>query len=151
VPSGQPPPDDVTYLSELEPVAGSVETEEITLAGVNYRNVVRLSLDPCGSREAEYNIGKGYSRFTAKVGLHDAVEDPRNRWRFIVQAIDDQGEETIFEEEIPFGQVADLDEPVDGAVRLRLIVEEIETPTDLCGGSSDTKDSATWADPALHP
>jgi hypothetical protein len=79
----------------MNEVAGSIETEETALGGVEYRNVVRLRLRVCADpEEVEFNIGKRYTRFTAKVGLHDAVEDPRNRWRFMVQATDEQGERT---------------------------------------------------------
>ena len=56
----------------------------------------------------------------------------------------------VFEEEIPFGQFADLDVDLTDVVRLRLVVEEALSPTDRCGGSSDTRNSATWADPLLY-
>jgi hypothetical protein len=143
----------VTYLNELEAVAGFAETEPTALDGRDYRNVVRLDLNACNDPDfAEFNIGKRFQRFTAKVGLHDDTSDTDDRWRFIVETIGDAGEQTAFDEEIPFGDFVDIDVPVDGVLRLRLMTEEIgEARIGREGFCSTTSQPATWADPALHP
>ncbi|CAN5909379.1 hypothetical protein BH23ACT10_BH23ACT10_20690 [soil metagenome] len=151
--SGGTAPAQVTFLDELEPASGSVDTEPTALGGVEYRHVVRLDLNACDDPDAaEFNLGKQYSRFTAKVGLRDETKDTDDRWRFLVETIGDNGRQIVFNPEIPFGEVEDLDVSVDGVLRLRLTVEEIgEARIGDLGVCSTTSDPATWAEPTLLP
>jgi cell division protein FtsB len=138
------------FLNELEPVAGYVNTEAASLGGVDYRNVVSLELRTCGNAtdDAEFSTGDDYSRFTAKVGLNDAVDDPDGRWLFTVKTIDAGGERVALEQEIPYGQVVDLDISMEGVLRLIIMVQEIESNYTACLANHFV---ATWADPRLVP
>lgn len=145
------PPPGATYLNELDPVSGSVETGETELGGQRYLNVVRQDLKVCGTPDtAEFNLGQDFSTFTALVGLHDTVKDPTDLWRFVVTTIDGDGEHVVFQEEVPFAQPAQVAVSVDGAQRLRL--EVVEVDIGWTGSNCLIDDApATWAEPLLTP
>ena len=148
-PGGGGLPGEPIYLNELEPVAGTADTRETELGGQRYRNVVRQDLLDCSApAQVEYNLGEGYSRFTALAGLHDTVVDTTDIWRFVVTTVDGQGEHIAFQQEVQFAQPVQVDISVTGAQRLRLSIEEVDTPNESSNCYSDDS-PGTWADPQL--
>ena len=148
-PGGGGLPGEPTYLNELEPVSGTADTRETELGGQRYRNVVRQDLLDCSDpAQVEYNLGAGYSRFTALAGLHDTVVDTTDIWRFVVTTVDGQGEHIVFQQEVQFAQLVQVDISVAGAQRLRLSIEEVDTPNESSNCYSDDS-PGTWADPQL--
>ncbi|MGW4397833.1 protein kinase domain-containing protein [Amycolatopsis nivea] len=66
------------YLSELRPVEGSFASGHETgnVAGKAYPHTIAASLYECSEAESvEYNISKGYRKFTAAAGLDDDSAD----------------------------------------------------------------------------
>ena len=97
----------------------------------------------------EYGISKGYSRFTAKVGIDGGSGSSGQIVTFRVKLIgtSEGGDQVAFEKTISLGGETDVDVPLKGAVRIRL---------ETVYGGSDSKDAVdlslypVWGTPAFH-
>jgi hypothetical protein len=139
--SAAPPPAGAkTWLFDLPPVEGGEgwRLRPATVAGKRYDQSLVASTCYATNDETEsFNLGKRFTRFQATAGVADtAPGDYRTRFTVLVDG------ETAFQRELGLGDVAEVDVPVAGKLRLVLKVESV--------GLTSCDDAAAWIEPTLR-
>ena len=148
-PSSTPSPVAVS-LAQLTPVTGNIVTDPVSLGGTQYVDLVRQDPERCGKQEADFDLGKKYSYFTAKAGLSDEYNTMYGPWVFALYSVGSNGNQTLFKKIVKFGDVDTVRVSVKGVLRLRLSIEWIDPGTlQTCSGLEDN--SAVWANASLIP
>lgn len=138
-----------TYLSDERMLAASLfQSGTASVSGDVYLHSVMARQGLCSGEAkqsfAEYNLGRAYERFTANAGLSDTNRRASHRVRFEV-IVDGQ---QIFDVTLTAGQVAQVDEPITGGLRLRL---QVTFFADGECSNRDDFDQAVFGDAALVP
>ncbi|GHJ43432.1 hypothetical protein Cs7R123_07740 [Catellatospora sp. TT07R-123] len=149
-PTESPIPSGPISLASLDPVRGHADTQPAALGGVTYLDLVRLDPFKCNKQRVDYNLGKRYSRFTAKVGLYDDYSSTDVNWIMAVYSVEGNTERPLFKKIMKFGDISRIDVSVKGVLRLRLSVEWID-PGRLITCSPYNSYDGVWAEPTLIP
>ncbi|WP_262284189.1 NPCBM/NEW2 domain-containing protein [Micromonospora sp. MA102] len=134
-----PPAGSRAWLFDLPPVEGGEgwRHRPATVAGHRYeQSLVASTCFATNDETASLNLGTGFTRFQARAGVADtAPGDYRTRFTVLVDG------EVAFRRELGLGDVAEVDVPVAGKLRLVLKVESV--------GLTSCDDAAAWIEPKL--
>lgn len=114
----------ITQLADISPVGNdcSYDTGDVGIDGETFPNSVFSNYSECG---LEYNLGRDWQTLKATVGLSDDSSSAA-RYRFEVF-----GDGTsLFNEELVLGTTMEVDVPVEGVLRLRLVMTRIDDEYD---------------------
>ncbi|RSD13936.1 protein kinase domain-containing protein [Amycolatopsis eburnea] len=122
------------YLSELTPVEGSFDRGHETgnIGGEPYLHTVGTGVQECSEADtAEYNISKGYRKFTATAGLDDNSADSGLKVQLEIFGDGRKLQTTVLELNKP--TAIDLD--VTGVLRLKIGWQPVKSGS--CGDSGN--------------
>lgn len=125
---------EVVYLDSVHPASGEWRDIKSTdIAGKNYLHAVGSSLDASTRTDlVEYNISKGFRKFTATAGIDDNAVDSSLKVQLEIFA---DGRE-IFNKPVSFGAPVPVDLDVSGVLRLRFQWESVGgNQRSCCGGN----------------
>jgi hypothetical protein len=135
--------DGVTYLADLDPVEGGLQTEPRTILKKPYAHAIANQMGGCSqSGPAEWVLPSGATRFKAQVGLDDRSLIPTARVAFAV-SVDGK---PLISRTVGLKQVQSIDVPVNGALRLKLETTLVEGNV---RNNCNTEAVAVWGDAQL--
>jgi serine/threonine protein kinase len=120
----------LVYLDSAQPASGQWDANEnANIAGKNYLHSLGDAVDASTSTHGvEYNIAKGFRRFTATAGIDDNASDSSLKMQLEIFA---DGRE-IFNKPVAFGTPTPIDLDVSGVLRLRFQYEAVSGNRDCC-------------------
>jgi serine/threonine protein kinase len=123
---------EVVYLDSVRPSTGQwSDVKNTDIAGKNYLHAVGSNVDSTTRTDlVEYNISKGFRRFTATAGIDDNATDSSLKMQLEIFA---DGRE-IFNKPVPYGTPVPVDLDISGVLRLRIQWESI-SGNGCCGGN----------------
>lgn len=138
--SAAPPPAGAkTWLFNLPPVEGGEGWRQraATVSGKRYdQSLVASTCSATNDETESFNLGTRFTRFQARAGVADtAPGDYRTLFTVLVDG------EVAFRRELGLGDIAEVDVPVAGKLRLVLKVESV--------GLTSCDDAAVWVEPKL--
>jgi hypothetical protein len=128
------------YLAEVDPVdRGQISfgNSPSSVNGQACPQPINISRNPGVRATLDYDLGRRYSSFSARVGLRDD-SDPESVQRFEVFA----DGEMLFQADVAFGQLQQIDVSIAGKLRLQLAVTTIN--------DDYHRAVATWCDPQIR-
>jgi hypothetical protein len=113
----------LVYLDSAQPASGQWEANQnANIAGKNYLHSLGARVESDSRTEAiEYNISKGFRRFTATAGIDDNAGDSSLKMQLEIFA---DGRE-IFNKPVAYGTPTPIDLDVSGVLRLRFQYEGV--------------------------
>ena len=113
----------LVYLDSAQPASGQWEANQnANIAGKNYLHSLGAQVESDSHTEAvEYNISKGFRRFTATAGIDDNAGDSSLKMQLEIFA---DGRE-IFNKPVAYGTPTPIDLDVSGVLRLRFQYEGV--------------------------
>ncbi|HEY3466187.1 MAG TPA: protein kinase [Amycolatopsis sp.] len=114
----------VVYLDSVHVAAGdwSNDVQNTNIAGKNYLHAVGADVYYGTSAQGvEYNISKGFRRFTATAGIDDNAVDSSLKMQLEIFA---DGRE-VFTKPVPYGTPIPIDLDISGVLRLRIQWEAV--------------------------
>jgi serine/threonine-protein kinase len=121
----------LVYLDSVHIASGewSYDGENITIAGKSYLHAVGAAVDAnTDTHGVEYNIAKGFRRFTATAGIDDNAVDSSLKMQLEIFADGRQ----IFSKPVSYGAPLPVDLDISGVLRLRIQWEALSGKQDLC-------------------
>ncbi|WIY05134.1 protein kinase [Amycolatopsis mongoliensis] len=125
----------LVYLDSGHPASGewSSSVQNANIAGKSYLHAVGIEVSAnTDTHGVEYNISKGFRRFTATAGVDDNAVDSTLKMQLEVFA---DGRE-IFNKPVPYGTPVPVDLDISGVLRLRIQWEAVSGNRDICCRSS---------------
>ncbi|MEU4247742.1 protein kinase [Amycolatopsis sp. NPDC026612] len=125
----------LVYLDSGRPAAGewSSGVQNANIAGKSYLHAVGIEVSAdSDTRGVEYNISKGFRRFTATAGIDDNAVDSTLKVQLEVFA---DGRE-VFNKPVPYGTPVPVDLDISGVLRLRIQWEGVSGNRSICCRSS---------------
>jgi serine/threonine-protein kinase len=122
---------ELVYLDSVEPASGdwSSNVKNTDIAGKNYLHAVGNAVGQETRTEGvEYNISKGFRRFTATVGIDDNAGDSALKMQLEIFA---DGRE-VFNKPVPYGTPVPVDVDISGVLRLRIQWEGVSGGDRCC-------------------
>jgi len=123
----------LVYLDSVQPASGRWEANQnANIAGKNYLHSLGDSVEARTSTQGvEYNIAKGFRRFTATAGIDDNAGDSSLKMQLEIFA---DGRE-IFNKPVAFGTPTPIDLDVSGVLRLRFQYEGVSGDRECCSNN----------------
>ncbi|MGW4520530.1 protein kinase domain-containing protein [Amycolatopsis sp. NPDC004378] len=120
----------LVYLDSVQPASGQWDANQnANIAGKNYLHSLGDAVDAGTSTHGvEYNIAKGFRRFTATAGIDDNAGDSSLKMQLEIFA---DGRE-IFNKPVAFGTPTPIDLDVSGVLRLRFQYEGVSGNRECC-------------------
>lgn len=114
---------ELVYLDSVDPASGDWSGgENADIAGKNYLHVLAAQVySTMSSQAVEYNISKGFRRFTATAGINDSAADSSLKMQLEIFA---DGRE-VFNKPVVYGTPLPIDIDVSGVLRLRFQYEGV--------------------------
>jgi len=125
---------ELVYLDSVRPANGnwSGDVQNADIAGKNYLHALGARVEARSSTEVvEYNISKGFRRFTATAGIDDNAGDSSLKVQLEIFA---DGRE-IFNKPVPYGAPVPVDLDISGVLRLRIQYEGVSGNSQCCAAS----------------
>lgn len=133
--STAPPPDPepatvTTYLDDVRSLADPFDdTGLVRIDGRPYEHSVGAAFcPPLDDRTWEFDLARGYRTFAATLGMAD---DSNSRALVRYEVFGD--DRLLLSREVRFGEGVDVEQPVDGVLRLRLVSTPLAEAD--CGGA----------------
>jgi hypothetical protein len=134
---------DVTYLGDLDPVAGDLGKDPQTVLQKPYAHALSNQMGGCSQAgPAEWALPSGVSRFKVQVGLADTSLIATAKVAFAV-SVDGK---VVASRTVGLKQLQPIDVPVSGALRLKLETTLVEGNV---RNNCNTEAVAVWADPQV--
>ncbi|WP_329054467.1 protein kinase [Amycolatopsis sp. NBC_01488] len=123
----------LVYLDSAQPASGSWDANQnANIAGKNYLHSLGAQVASDSRTEAvEYNVSKGFRRFTATAGIDDNAGDSSLKMQLEIFA---DGRE-IFNKPVAYGTPTPIDLDVSGVLRLRFQYEGVSGNSECCARS----------------
>jgi serine/threonine protein kinase len=121
----------LVYLDSVHITSGewSYDGENITIAGKSYLHAVGAAVDAnTDTHGIEYNIAKGFRRFTATAGIDDNAVDSSLKMQLEIFADGRQ----IFSKPVSYGTPLPVDLDISGVLRLRIQWEALSGKQSQC-------------------
>ncbi|WP_284746811.1 protein kinase domain-containing protein [Amycolatopsis sp. RTGN1] len=125
----------LVYLDSGHPASGewSSSVQNANIAGKSYLHAVGIEVSAnTDTHGVEYNISKGFRRFTATAGIDDNAVDSSLKLQLEVFA---DGRE-VFNKPVPYGTPVPVDLDISGVLRLRIQWEAVSGNQNICCRSS---------------
>jgi serine/threonine-protein kinase len=122
---------ELVYLDSVSPASGdwSGNVKNTDIAGKNYLHSLGSSVSQeTGTTAVEYNISKGFRRFTATAGIDDNANDSSLKMQLEIFA---DGRE-IFNKPVTYGTPVPVDLDISGVLRLRIQYEGVSGNNRCC-------------------
>jgi len=119
----------------VRPAAGEWNSslQNTNIAGKNYLHALGSSVEVSTRTQAvEYNIAKGFRRFTATAGIDDNAGDSTLKMQLEIFA---DGRE-LFSKSVPYGSPVPIDLDISGVLRLRIQWEGVAGNRQACCNAS---------------
>jgi serine/threonine-protein kinase len=125
---------ELVYLDSVPPSTGQwSDVKNTDIAGKNYLHAVGSGVDASSRTDlVEYNISKGFRRFTATAGIDDNAVDSSLKVQLEIFA---DGRE-IFNQPVPYGTPVPVDLDISGVLRLRIQWESVSGNRNSCCGGN---------------
>jgi NPCBM/NEW2 domain len=132
-----------TYLADMDPVEGGLETEPRAILKKSYAHAVSNQMGGCSqARPTEWVLGTGVSRFQAWIGLDDISLISTAKIQFMVTL---DGKKLVTKT-LGLKQVEFIDVPVQNGLRLKLDTVLVEGNV---RNNCNTEAIAVWGDAAV--
>lgn len=134
-------PPSVTFLSDLSPVAGSMDKGLQTVNGQVLTHSIASTADCSGNpREVEYDLGRTFIRLNATAGLDDtSASDGKVLFEVFADG------RSVFNKTLALGEVASVDVDMTGVLRLKLSTTWVGPTSGWCNVST----GAVWGNASI--
>ena len=125
----------LVYLDSVHPASGEWNSgvQNTNIAGKNYLHALGRSVNyDTETQGVEYNIAKGFRRFTATAGIDDNAGDSSLKMQLEIFA---DGRE-VFNKPVPYGAPVPVDLDISGVLRLRIQWEAVSGNRSASGNYS---------------
>ncbi|MFJ9781469.1 protein kinase [Amycolatopsis sp. NPDC101161] len=125
----------LVYLDSVRPASGDWNSsiQNTNIAGKNYLHALGSSVEVSTETQGiEYNIAKGFRRFTATAGIDDNAGDSSLKMQLEIFA---DGRE-VFNKPVPYGSPVPIDLDISGVLRLRIQWEGVTGNRRACCNAS---------------
>jgi serine/threonine protein kinase len=125
----------LVYLDSVHPASGEWNSsiQNTNIAGKNYLHALGSSVEyNTDTTGVEYNVAKGFRRFTATAGIDDNAGDSSLKMQLEVFA---DGRE-VFNKPVPYGAPVPVDLDISGVLRVRIQWEAVSGNRSASGNYS---------------